>query len=85
MFANYLCDLVGQSTSGRRAGCKLSRRVQGAHYDDLLNIINNWMKNIVWWATFLLTSCVLVTRISEVLIKEDKNGYSSRAAPLNRK
>jgi hypothetical protein len=33
-------------------GCKLSRRVRGAHYDDLLNIKNNWMKNIVWRAGF---------------------------------
>jgi hypothetical protein len=32
--------------SGRRAGGKLSRRVPGAHCDDLLNLPDNWMKNI---------------------------------------
>ncbi|GAC17185.1 hypothetical protein GARC_0203 [Paraglaciecola arctica BSs20135] len=30
----------------------MSRRVPGAHYDDLLNLRNNWMKNIVWRAAF---------------------------------
>jgi hypothetical protein len=41
MFANYLVNFVGQFT-----GRKLSRRVPGAHYDDLLNLPDNWMKNI---------------------------------------
>jgi len=27
----------------------------GAHYDDLLNLINNWMKNITGEQLFLLT------------------------------
>jgi hypothetical protein len=48
-------DLVGQFTCGRRAGCKLSRRVPGAHCDDLLNLNNNWMKNIVASGFFLVT------------------------------
>jgi hypothetical protein len=46
---------VGQFICGRRAGCKLSRRVLGAHYDDLLNIKNNWMKNILASGFFLVT------------------------------
>jgi hypothetical protein len=29
--------------------------VLGAHYDDLLNIKNNWMKNIVASGFFLVT------------------------------
>ena len=36
----------------------MSRRVLGANYDDLLNIKNNWMKNIVangfFWVTLFL-------------------------------
>ena len=34
--------------------CKLSRRVPGAHCDDLLNIIDNWIKNIVASGLFCL-------------------------------
>ncbi|GAC17496.1 hypothetical protein GARC_0515 [Paraglaciecola arctica BSs20135] len=45
MFASYLVNFVGQFTGG-----KLSRRVPGAHCDDLLNSSNNWMKNIIWRA-----------------------------------
>ena len=40
---------------GQFTGRKLSRRVLGAHYDDLLNIKNNWMKNIVASGFFLAT------------------------------
>jgi hypothetical protein len=50
MFANYLVNYVGQFT-----GRKLSHRVPGAHCDDLLNLPDNWMKNIVASGFFLVT------------------------------
>ena len=43
-------------------GSKLSHRVLGAHYDDLLNIRNNWMKNIVWRAAFSGYSFLLLKK-----------------------
>ena len=65
MFANYFWDFAGQYTCGRRAGCKLSHRVLGAYYDDLLNRINNWLKNIVasgfFWVTLFLAVVEKVT------------------------
>jgi hypothetical protein len=45
MFANYLVNLVGQFT-----GRKLSLLTPGAYANDLLNLPDNWMKNIVWRA-----------------------------------
>jgi hypothetical protein len=36
-------------------GYKLSHRGPGAHCDDLLNLINNWIKNIVASGFFLVT------------------------------
>lgn len=50
MFANYQVNFIGQFT-----GRKLSRRVPGAHCDDLLNTPDNWMKNIVASGFFLVT------------------------------
>jgi hypothetical protein len=47
MFANYLVNLVGQFT-----GRKLSLPTPGAYANDLLNLPDNWMKNIVWRAGF---------------------------------
>ena len=61
MFANSLWDFLGQFICGRRAGCKLSRRVPGAHCDDLLNITNNWMKNIIWRAASFYEICPYIS------------------------
>jgi hypothetical protein len=47
MFANYLVNFVGQFT-----GRKLSLPTLGAFANDLLNLLDNWMKNIVWRAAF---------------------------------
>ena len=47
MFANYSVNLVGQF-----AGSKLSFRSSGTVENDLLNLPNNWMKNIAWRAAF---------------------------------
>ena len=46
MYVRRLFLIFSRAITGR----KLSRRVLGAHYDDLLNIKNNWMKNIIWRA-----------------------------------
>jgi hypothetical protein len=50
MFANYQVNLVGQFT-----GCKLSLSSPGANTNDLLNLSDNWMKNITGELNFLLT------------------------------
>jgi hypothetical protein len=50
MFTNYLVNLVGQFT-----GRKLSLPTLGAYANDLLNLLDNWMKNIVWRAALLFT------------------------------
>jgi hypothetical protein len=42
MFANFLVNLVGQFT-----GRKLSLSSSGTNTNDLLNLLDNWMKNIV--------------------------------------
>jgi hypothetical protein len=50
MFANYQVNLVGQFT-----GSKLSLSSPGANTNDLLNLPDNWMKNIIGEQPFLLT------------------------------
>jgi hypothetical protein len=49
MFANYQVNLVGQFT-----GSKLSLSSPGANTNDLLNLPDNWMKNITGERHFLL-------------------------------
>jgi len=50
MFANYLVNFVGQFT-----GSKLSLSSSGTNTNDLLNLPDNWMKNITGERLFLLT------------------------------
>jgi hypothetical protein len=59
MFANYLVNLVGQFT-----GRKLSLLTPGAYANDLLNLPDNWMKNIVGERHFLLTLCCCRQKVS---------------------
>jgi hypothetical protein len=50
MFADYAVNLVGQFELTKIEHVQGGSRSSGTSTSDLLNLLDNWMKNIVWRA-----------------------------------